>query len=122
MRALARNEPAWFGPDQDFGRRHSVYVPLFGRRAATVTATARLARLTGAPVLPFVTRRLAGDAGYEVEVGAALEDFPSGDAERDAGRVNAVLEEAIRGDIAQYLWVHRRFKTRPQGEPDPYAR
>jgi KDO2-lipid IV(A) lauroyltransferase len=121
-KALRRNEPVWFPPDQDFGRRHSVYAPLFGRPAATVNATARLARLSGAPVLPFLTQRLPGGAGYVVTIGPELEDFPSGDELRDARQVNRVIEDAIRRDVPQYLWVHRRFKTRPAGAADPYAR
>lgn len=117
--SLRRNEVVWYAPDQNY-RRHSVFAPFFGRPAATITTTARFARKSGAAVVPFVQHRLAGARGYELVIGPPLEDFPSGDEVADAARVNAVIEQAVRRTPAQYLWVHRRFKTQPDGT-DVYA-
>jgi KDO2-lipid IV(A) lauroyltransferase len=126
MRTIVRNVKAgktvWYAPDQDFGRERSVFAPFFGVATATLTTTARLARLTGAPVLPYVSERLPGAQGYRVALLPALEDFPGGNDLADATRVNAVLEQQVRAMPEQYLWIHRRFKTRPEGEPDLYRR
>lgn len=126
MRAIVRNVKAgktvWYAPDQDFGRERSVFAPFFGVPTATLTTTARLARLTGAPVLPYVSERLPGAQGYRIALLPTLEDFPGGDDLADATRVNAVLEQQVRAMPEQYLWIHRRFKTRPEGEPDLYRR
>jgi KDO2-lipid IV(A) lauroyltransferase len=124
MRTIVRNVKAgktvWYAPDQDFGRERSVFAPFFGVATATLTTTARLARLTGAPVLPYVSERLPGAQGYRIALLPALEGFPGGDDLADATRVNAVLEQQVRAMPEQYLWIHRRFKTRPEGEPDLY--
>jgi len=126
MRTIVRNVKAgktvWYAPDQDFGRERSVFAPFFGVPTATLTTTARLAKLTGAPVVPFVSERLPGLRGYRISLRPALEHFPSDDDLADATRVNAVLEQEVRAMPAQYLWIHRRFKTRPEGEPDLYRR
>jgi KDO2-lipid IV(A) lauroyltransferase len=126
MRTIVRNVKAgntvWYAPDQDFGHDRSVFAPFFGVATATLTTTARLAKLTGAPVLPFVSERLPGMQGYRITLRPALEDFPSGDDLHDASRINALLEQEIRTMPAQYLWIHRRFKTRPEGEPRRYRR
>jgi len=121
VRALRANLYVWYAPDQDHGPRHSVFAPFFGIPAATLTATSRLARLSGAPVLPLYTRRLPGTEGYVIRIGAALEAFPSGDEVADATRLNALLEAEIRAQPAEYLWVHRRFKTRPPGAAPLYG-
>ncbi len=120
LRALRENQAVWYAPDQDYGREHSVFVPFFGVPAATITATARLAAISGAAVLPFFPERLEGRPGYRVILGAALESFPSGDEVADAERVNRIIEERVRAHPEQYLWTHRRFKTRPPGEPGLY--
>jgi KDO2-lipid IV(A) lauroyltransferase len=85
-----------------------------------VTSTARLARLTGAAVVPFVTRMT--DAGYVGRFYPPLEDFPGDDVAAATRRVNAFIEERVREMPAQYLWTHKRFKTRPPGEPSPYRK
>lgn len=110
----------WYAPDQDMRSKDNVFVPFFGVPAATITATHHLARLSGALVIPFYHRRLAGDAGYAMRLGAPLEDFPSKDAALDTARVNAQIEQMVREAPEQYLWVHKRFKTRPPGEPKIY--
>lgn len=116
LRSLKQNVPIWYAPDQNYSPRHNiVFAPFFGVPAATVTATARLAQMSGAAVVPFFPQRL-DDGGYRLCILPALEDFPSGDIAADTNRVNRVIEDAVRQVPAQYLWVHRRFKTRPEGE------
>lgn len=120
LRSLKHNLPVWYAPDQNYGPEHSVFVPFFGVPAATVTTTSRLARMSGAPVVPFFQERLADSSGYRLVLEPALEDFPSHDVERDCRRINALIETWIRRAPEHYLWLHRRFKTRPPGEPDLY--
>ena len=121
LRCLRANRAVWYAPDQDPGPRNGVFAPFFGRPAATLTATARIARASGAPVLPFRVERFAGGRDYLVVIEPALTGFPSGDARADAARINSVVERWARARPEQYLWVHRRFKTRPPGEPDVYG-
>ncbi|QKS31717.1 lipid A biosynthesis acyltransferase [Accumulibacter sp.] len=120
VRAMKAGRPLYYLPDMDFGRRDSIFVPFFGVQTATVPGLSRLARLAGATVVPCLTRILPGAAGYLVTVGEPWQDFPSRDVEADTARMNAWIEEAIRSMPEQYYWVHRRFKTRPEGEPRPY--
>lgn len=119
-RSLKKNIPVWYAPDQDFGIGKGVFVPFFGIPAATITATATLAGLAKCPVVPFYQTRLPGAQGYRLTLLPALQDFPSDDSEADTGRINALLEELIRAQPEQYLWAHRRFKTRPAGMPGVY--
>jgi len=105
-------------PDMDFGSEGSVFVPFFGVQAATVPSMARFARLGRAKVISVVPRMTA--EGYDVEILPAWKDFPSGDLLADTARGNALLESLILSMPAQYYWVHRRFKTRPPGEPSLY--
>ncbi len=120
LRAFKRGRAVWYAPDQNHGPRNSVFVPFFGVPTCTITATARLAALSGAAVVPYFPRRLPGTAGYEVVVLPALEHFPSDDVTADTRRINELLENAIRRAPEQYLWVHRRFKTRPPSSPSVY--
>ena len=122
LRAFKRGRAVWYAPDQNHGLRNSVFVPFFGIPACTLTATSRLAAMSGALVVPYFPRRLPGNAGYQVVILPALEDFPSDDPAADARRINALFEQYIREAPEQYLWVHRRLKTRPPGQPDLYAR
>jgi KDO2-lipid IV(A) lauroyltransferase len=110
----------WYAPDQDMRSKDNVFVPFFGVPAATITATHHLARLSGALVVPFFHRRLPDGNGYALRLGAPLRDFPSADAAADTARVNACIEQMVREAPEQYLWVHKRFKTRPAGSPDVY--
>jgi KDO2-lipid IV(A) lauroyltransferase len=119
LRSLKRGHAVWYGPDQDYGRRHSVFARFCGVTAATITSTARFAGMTGAAVVPFFPQRLA-DGRYRIEVLPALEGFPGGDALADAQRINDLIESWARQAPEQYLWIHRRFKTRPEGEPPLY--
>lgn len=120
LRAFRKGRAVWYAPDQNHGRRNSVFVPFFGIPACTITATSRLAALSGAAVVPYFPRRLAGTAGYEVVILPALEHFPGGDVTADTRRINELLEHYVRRAPDQYLWVHRRFKTRPLGSPGLY--
>ncbi|MDL4863444.1 lipid A biosynthesis acyltransferase, partial [Halomonas elongata] len=120
VRRLKAGHNVWYSPDQDFGRDASVFAPFFGVEAATIKLTAKIARMTGAPVMPLIFHRNPDDYTYRLEYLPALEDFPSGDDVADAARINAVIEAAIRRHPEQYLWLHRRFKTRPEGEPKLY--
>ncbi|MCK0745781.1 LpxL/LpxP family Kdo(2)-lipid IV(A) lauroyl/palmitoleoyl acyltransferase [Chromohalobacter nigrandesensis] len=120
VRRIKEGHAVWYSPDQDFGRDASVFAPFFGVEAATVRLTAKIARMTGAPVIPLIFHRNPEDETYTVEYLPPLEDFPSGDEVADATRINAVIEAAIRRHPEQYLWLHRRFKTRPKGEPGFY--
>ncbi|MGH8635433.1 MAG: lipid A biosynthesis acyltransferase [Burkholderiales bacterium] len=119
-RAIREGLPFYYLPDQDFGRRDSVFVPFFGVPAATITGLARIARLAKAVVVPAVTRQLPGAAGYVLTFYPAWRDFPSNDVERDTRRMNAFIEERVLEMPEQYLWLHKRFKTRPPGEAKFY--
>ena len=119
IRHLKSGGVLWFAPDQETRRGDSVFVPFFGHPAKSLTSTHAMARLSGARVLALFHERLP-DGRYRVEIGAPLEDFPSADATADTARSMAVIEAAIRRAPEQYLWVHKRFKSRPDGGPSPY--
>ncbi|TDP62194.1 lipid A biosynthesis acyltransferase [Roseateles toxinivorans] len=107
-------------PDMDFGEKDSAFVPFFGVPACTLLAPSRLARTMNMVVQPLVVTMLPGGRGYEVDAGEPLEGYPSDDALADAAKLHAWLEARIREHPAQYLWAHKRFKTRPPGEPSLY--
>jgi KDO2-lipid IV(A) lauroyltransferase len=122
VRALKNNEVVWYAPDQSYRNKGAAMVNFFGIPAATTTATSRLARITGAAVLTYFPERLPGAAGYRVVIGAALEDFPGGDAVVDVERFHGLLEAQILKVPEQYLWMHRRFKGLSANYPDYYGR
>jgi KDO2-lipid IV(A) lauroyltransferase len=122
LRALKRGTAVWYASDQSYRRAHSVLVSFFGEPAMTNASLTHIARLSGAPIVPYFPRRMADGSGYHVTLRPALADFPTDDLARDARRINALLEERIRLAPEQYYWIHRRFKGRPEGFPDPYAR
>lgn len=119
VRYLKSGGTLWYAPDQDMRGKDSVFVPFFGVPAATITATHHLARLSGAAVIPFFHRR-NDDGSYAIRLEAPLTDFPADDVAADTARVNACIERMVREAPAQYLWIHKRFKTRPAGEPGVY--
>lgn len=119
LRALKKNKVVWYAPDQDFGKRRAVFARFFGVQAATIVATARMVKMTGARIVPFVPRREA-DGSYTVTIGQAWQDYPTGDDLVDAQRINDWLEQEVRRSPEQYLWVHRRFKTQPDGKGQLY--
>jgi len=120
FRALKKNEALWYAPDQNYAGKLSAFVPFFGVPASTITATSRIAKTSGAPVIPVFAQRLPDDAGYRITLQAPLEDFPGEDEVSDAARILRVIEGHVRQIPEQYLWVHRRFKTRPPGEKAVY--
>ncbi|HSD99846.1 MAG TPA: lipid A biosynthesis acyltransferase [Burkholderiales bacterium] len=120
IRAMREGLPFYYLPDQDFGSRDSIFVPFFGVPTATITGVSRIARLAGAVVVPAVTRQLPGAHGYVVTFYPAWSDFPTDDEERDARRVNEFIEQRVLEMPEQYLWVHKRFKTRPPGAASVY--
>ena len=122
LKVLRAGGVVWYAPDQDYGAQRSLFVPLFGVQAATVTATSKFARLGRARVVPFTQTRLADGSGYKVTVHPALADFPGDSEEADCLRINQWIEQAIRQQPEQYLWAHRRFKTRPAGEAKLYRK
>lgn len=120
VRAVKSGTALYYLPDQDAGRRHSVFAPFFGIPAATFTALARLARMTDAVVIPCITYQRSWGRGYEIVFHPPLANFPAGDALADATRMNAEIESAVRAHPEQYFWLHKRFKTRPAGESKFY--
>ena len=120
LRAIRRGDAFFNLPDMDFGERDAAYVPFFKVPAATLLAPSRLARALNMVVQPVVAEALPGGQGYRVRFLPAWEHFPSADALADTAAMNRWIEAEIRANPAQYLWVHKRFKTRPAGEPSLY--
>lgn len=120
--ALKNNEPVWYAPDQAYRKKGAQMVPFFNLPAATNTATSRLARMTGAAVLPFFQERLPNGRGYRVVIHPMLENFPTGDPAADALRFNHLIEAQVRRVPEQYLWIHRRFKGLSADYPNYYQR
>ena len=118
VRALREGKMLYLLPDMDLGPQESIFVPFFGIPTATVPSLPRFAKLGGARVVPVVTR-LVPD-GYEVRVHPAWQSYPSDDVRADTARMNAELQTWIDAMPEQYYWVHKRFKTRPEGEPSLY--
>jgi len=120
IRVIKSGKPFYFLPDMDFGIRDAIFSPFFGVPTATITALPRLAKLTGAKVIPVITRQVGN--GYVARFYPAWEDYPTGDVAADVARMNAFIEDRVREMPEQYFWAHKRFKTRPPGEPSPYRR
>jgi len=121
LKVLRAGRAIWYAPDQDYGPKQSIFVPLFGVPAATVTATTKFARLGKALVMPFIQTRLADGSGYRLTIHPPLEGFPGESEEADCLRINRWVEQSVRQQADQYLWAHRRFKSRPDGEPSLYS-
>lgn len=119
IRQLKKNHIVWYGPDQDLGRKNSVFVPFFSQTAATVTATTKMVRFNNSPILSMQQRRKEDDSGYIIEI-ATVDGFPSGDEVEDARLMNLAVEEGVRKAPSQYMWVHKRFKTQPDGDQALY--
>jgi Kdo2-lipid IVA lauroyltransferase/acyltransferase len=120
VRAIRRGYVFFNLPDMDFGARNAAFVPFFGIPAATLLAPSRMARSLNMRVQPVVAEMLPGGQGYHVRFLPPWDDFPTEDAQADATRMNQWIEQEIRRNPEQYLWVHKRFKTRPPGEPSLY--
>jgi len=112
--------PTWYAPDQNFRRERNVFAPFFGVPTATITASSRLAESGRAAMLPYYPERKSDGSGYILWIKPPLENFPSGDDLTDATAINASIEQFVRKNPDQYMWVHQRFKTRPPGEPRFY--
>jgi KDO2-lipid IV(A) lauroyltransferase len=120
IRMLRNRQPVMLGADMDYGPRNSAFVPFFGVPACTLTSTARLASTAPAQVCVFVGEVLPRYKGYRLRVFKPWAGYPTGDDAADARHMNAVLEDIVRTMPEQYYWVHKRFKTRPPGEPGFY--
>lgn len=118
VKAIRSGYPFFYLPDLDYGPRDAIFVPFFGVPAATITGLSRLARLTGATVVPVIAR-MEKD-GYRITIGAPWPDFPGESIEMDTRRMNAFIEAEVLKMPEQYYWLHKRFKTRPPGEKRPY--
>jgi Kdo2-lipid IVA lauroyltransferase/acyltransferase len=118
VKALRAGRPLYYLPDMDYGPRDALFIPFFGVPAATIPGVSRLARLSGAAVLPCIARMLPN--GYVLDIREPWADFPGADAEADTLRMNAYIEACVREAPEQYYWVHKRFKTRPPGESRIY--
>lgn len=120
LRCIRNGMPFFNLPDMDFGGRDAVFAPFFGVTAATLTAPSRIARAEGMLVQLVIAELLPAGRGYRVTFKPALEHWPTGDAAADAAAMNRMIESEVSQLPAQYLWVHKRFKTRAKGEPSVY--
>lgn len=116
LRRLRSGRIVWYAPDQNTQRKKSVFVRFFGHLASTTPATHKLSRLTGAKVVPFLAVRKPDGSGYRLVIESALENFPTDDVIADTQRVNDIIERWVREYPEQYLWIHRRFRSRPPSE------
>ncbi len=121
IRGLKSGHATWFGPDQDFADQELVFTPFLGGIASTLTATAKIAKMTGAAVVPFYPVRLENGKGFKLIVLPALDNFPSDDIEADSARVNKTIESMVYDCPEQYLWSHKRFKTQADRKTNIYA-
>jgi KDO2-lipid IV(A) lauroyltransferase len=120
LRALRDGLPYFMLPDMDFGEKDADFVPFFGVPAATLTALPRLAATTGAKVIPVIATFLPNYKGWRVVFYPKWENYPGDDMLEATRRMNAFIEERVREAPAEYFWTHKRFKTRPPGEPSLY--
>ena len=122
VRSLREPNVIWYTADQDFGRSSAIFIPFFNvPDAATITGATTLAKLGKAKVLPFFVERNSDDTGYNIEIQPALENFPGENEVEDAKRGNKIIEQTISRNMSQYMWLHRRFKTRPnKSDPSLY--
>jgi len=120
IKTLKQNKAIWYAADQDYGPTHSIFSPFFNISTATISTPSRFASRTGATVVTLFYHRLPKGEGYQINIGPILENFAQGNDYQDMLCFNQLLEQAVRAHPEQYLWIHRRFKTRPQGEPYLY--
>ena len=122
--ALKDNHVVWYAPDQNLRGKDMVFAPFFNKLATAITAPSRLAKATNAALVPYWIQRHKdlenGKLIYELHIQPAVENFPTGDLQADAALINAINEALVRENPEQYLWVHKRYKTRPDGEPRVY--
>ncbi|BEU01931.1 lipid A biosynthesis lauroyltransferase [Agarivorans sp. OAG1] len=121
IKALRQDNAVWYAPDHDYGTHAAVFVPFFAQdKAATITGTATLAKVKNVQVLPTYALRNEDGSGFTLVIEPALDNYPQGDDEQDAHTINQVVEKAILRAPEQYMWIHRRFKSRPEGEQGVY--
>jgi len=122
LRVLKTGQALWYAPDHDYGKhKSSVFAPFFDvKEANTVSGTSTLARVKNCAVIPMFLKRLPDSEGYELVFYEALVDFPSNDITLDTTRTNEQIERMVMECDDQYMWLHRRFKTRPEGQPSVY--
>jgi KDO2-lipid IV(A) lauroyltransferase len=120
IREIRKGNLIILAPDLDLGLRDSVFVPFFGVQTNTITAVSRLAHIAQAEVCMMVTTLLPGRSRYCCVISKPIDGFPSEDPIVDTARLNAIYEAEIRQHIAEYYWVHKRFKNRPNGQASPY--
>ncbi len=113
VKTIRSKQIVWYAPDHDHGVKNTVFAPFFGHPAATLTTTATLAKISGAPVIMTGTYRKSDNSGYCVKFYPPLADFPGENDLEDATRVNQMIEAALSVAPDQYMWIHRRFKTQP---------
>ena len=120
IREIRNGDFIIIAPDLDLGLKDSEFVPFFGIQTNTITTISRLAKITGADVCLMTTTLKVDESGYLCEIGKPLENFPGADPKSDTARLNQCFEEEIRLRPAEYYWVHKRFKNRPDNGPSPY--
>ncbi len=120
IKGMRQGMPFIYPPDQDQGVKDGVFVPFFGVQAATMTSVSRIAQMTGAKVVPSITRVLPGGGGYQLTFYPAWENYPGDDETADARRMNEFIEQRVREMPEQYFWLHKRFKNRPEGDAKFY--
>ena len=120
IKAMRAGHPFFYFPDQDFNAKDALFIPFFGVPASTLTTVPRLIEMTGAKVVPCIARMLPNAAGYEIRFYPAWENYPTTDLTADTRRMNEFIEARVREMPEQYFWLHKRFKTRPEGEAKLY--
>ncbi|HBI6865970.1 MULTISPECIES: kdo(2)-lipid IV(A) palmitoleoyltransferase [Enterobacteriaceae] len=121
VHALKAGEAVWFAPDQDYGSKGSVFAPFFSvKKAATTNGTYALSKLAGAPLITLSMIRRSDKKGYHMYISNPLSGYPGEDKVAAAAYMNKIIEREILRAPEQYLWMHRRFKTRPEGEVSLY--
>lgn len=120
VKYLREGNIVWYAPDLDIGSKRSSFIPFFNIPAATLVAPLKITKMTNAKVFPIQFYRRDDFSGYDIEILPALENFPSDDPIADLTRINQIVEQSIRIKPEQYLWIYKRFSTRPNGEPKYY--
>ena len=120
IKALKKNAAIWYAADQDYGAAHSIFSPFFNIATATITTPSRYAKQTHAQAVTLFYHRLPSGKGYQITINPILEDFATLDTTEAMLYFNQSLEKVVRAHPEQYLWIHRRFKTRPADEASFY--